>query len=195
MHLTAEELLDLAEGSRPASSAPHLADCVQCRHQLDELRDVMAAVTVDVPEPSPLFWDHLSDRVREAVVAEAAPRRTWSGLGRWPWGLAAAVSAAVVIIAVSISMRTPVSSRSTPVIVEAPAGDVVSAAATPTDDPSFSLLGDLAGDLDWEGAAEAGMIVEIGAADTAVTELTDGERSELQRLLQEAMSGAGAKQS
>ena len=195
MHLTPEELLDLADGARPVSSAPHLAACAHCRQQLDELRDVMAAVAVDVPEPSPLFWEHLSDRVREAVAAEAAPRRTWLGLGRWPWGLAAAVSAAVVVIAVSITMETPASNRSTPGIVEAPGADAGSAAAGATDDPSFSLLGDLAGGLDWEGAAEAGMSMEVGAADTAVTGLTDGERSELQRLLQEAMSGSGVKQS
>ncbi len=35
------------------------------------------AAEVEVPEPSPLFWDHLSARVGEAVAAEQAPRRSW----------------------------------------------------------------------------------------------------------------------
>jgi len=70
-HLTEGELLDLAEGARPESSAGHLASCEACRRQLMDLRSAMtAAAAVDVPEPSPLFWEHLSVRVREAVEAE-----------------------------------------------------------------------------------------------------------------------------
>ena len=38
MHLEADELIDLAEGARPESSAPHLAACAQCRAQLADLR-------------------------------------------------------------------------------------------------------------------------------------------------------------
>ena len=188
MHLAPEELIDLAEGSRPASSAPHLADCAQCRQQLEELREMMTTISVEVPEPSPLFWDHFSERVREAVAAEKTPRRGWFGIGRRSWGLAAAVSAAVVLIAVSIATRIPAPAPAERIIVERPAADVGSAPAS--EDPSFTLLGDLAGGLDWDGVAEAGISMNVGAADTAVAELTDGERSELQRLLQEAMSGA-----
>jgi hypothetical protein len=46
-HLTPEELLDLAEGSRPLSSAPHLTACEVCRQQLDELRGAMATLDAD----------------------------------------------------------------------------------------------------------------------------------------------------
>src|SRR5262249_28727617 len=101
MHLSPDELVDLAEGTRSASSAPHLAKCDECRRQLNELRDVMATLQVDVPEPSPLFWDHFSARVGEAIASDAKSARSWFGLGRWSWGFAAAVSTALLVIAVS----------------------------------------------------------------------------------------------
>jgi hypothetical protein len=193
MHLTPEELLDLAEGTRPLSSAPHMASCDRCRQELAELRDVLATIAVDVPEPSPLFWDHLSTRVRDRVAAEAVPARPRFGLSRWWWQLAAAMSVAVVAVAVSLVPRTPAPGGSHPpaaVLAEPPAGDVGAAAAA--DDPSFTLLGDLADSLDWDTAAEAGITMEVGAADTAVAGLDEAERSELQRLLREAISSSGA---
>src|SRR5258706_3414287 len=132
MHLTPEELLDLAEGTRSLTSAPHLTTCETCRHQLDELRDVMATVHVDVPEPSPLFWEHLSTRVRDAVAAEAVPARWGFGFGRWSWSLAAAMSVAVVVIAASLTMRTratptylpPADTQVSPAVADVPGGDV-----------------------------------------------------------------------
>jgi hypothetical protein len=196
MHLTPEELLDLAEGTRPLTSAPHLTTCETCRHQLDELRDVMATVHVDVPEPSPLFWEHLSTRVRDAVAAEAVPARWGFGFGRLSWSLAAAMSVAVVVIAASLTMRTRATptylpsadTHVSPAVADVPGGDVGSAPTS--EDASFLLLGDLAGSLDWESAAEAGIGMEVGTADSAVTELNNGERTELQRLLREAMGPA-----
>ena len=195
MHLSPGELLDLAEGTRPLSSAPHLTTCDACRQQLDDVRGIMGTLRVDVPEPSPMFWDHLSARVRDAVAAEPVPTRSWFNLGRWWWGLAAAMSVAVVAIAVSRTGRTPPASTRVPradmsvapAVAEVSGGDAAGAAAN-VDDPSFSLLGDLAGSLDWDGAAEAGIGMAVGTADTAVAELNDGERAELRRLLREAIA-------
>jgi hypothetical protein len=188
MHLTPEELLDLAEGPRSGVSRPHLATCEACRQQLEELRDVMASLEVDVPEPSPLFWDHLSARVRDAVAADTSRARSWFGLGRWSWGAAAVMSA--VVVAVSVSLRTAPTGITQPKAVEQTSADVGSSA--PADDPSFILLGDLAGSLDWDSAAEAGITMDVGAADHAVVELTQSERTELQRLLREAIGPTGA---
>jgi anti-sigma factor RsiW len=76
MHLNAHELVDLAEGARPESSAPHLAACERCRAELADLRAMRSAVAdVEVPAPSPLFWDHFSQRVHDAVAAEEADAR------------------------------------------------------------------------------------------------------------------------
>jgi hypothetical protein len=190
MHLSPEELIDLAEGARPASSAPHLATCETCRLQLADLRAVMATLDVDVPEPSPLFWDHLSARVRERVAVEATRKPGRFGFGPWSWRIAAAMSAAAVVVAVSVTLTlAPSTRRVVATVADAPAGD---AGFTATgDDPSFSLLGDLAGNLDWDAAAQAGISMDVGSADTAVAELNDAERSELQRLLRAAMSGSG----
>src|SRR4051794_29807445 len=83
MHLNAEELVDIAEGTRGESAAPHLAGCEPCRAQLRELRAMMAtARDVDVPEPSPLFWDHLSARISDAIAAAPGqPRGSSSVFG------------------------------------------------------------------------------------------------------------------
>src|SRR6476469_3139983 len=80
MHLNTDELVDIAEGTRTEAAAPHLASCEPCRAQLCELRAMIAAAKdVDVPEPSPLFWDHLSARVSEAVAADRAGSRFIGG--------------------------------------------------------------------------------------------------------------------
>ena len=84
----------------------------------------MATLAVDVPEPSPLFWDHLSARVREAVTADAVPARPWFGVGRWSWGLAAVMSVAVLVIAVSVTLRTPPNVVHAPAVAEPTGGDV-----------------------------------------------------------------------
>ena len=64
-HLSPEHLIDLAEGAAAESSAPHLQTCAECRRQLETLRGAMSeAAAVGVPEPSPLFWDRLSARVK-----------------------------------------------------------------------------------------------------------------------------------
>jgi hypothetical protein len=192
MHLTSEELLDLAEGTRSESSAPHLANCETCRQQLNELRDVMATLQVDVPEPSPLFWERFSARVSEAVASDAKSGPSWFGIGRWFWGVAAAMTAVVLAIAVSRIPKTPADTtrRSATVVAEVPVPDIGS--TLPADDPSFVLLRDLAGSLDWDTAAEVGIGMDVGSADTAVAELSDAERTELQRLLREAISPTGA---
>jgi hypothetical protein len=192
MHLTSDELLDLAEGTRAESSAPHLAKCDTCRHQLNELRDVMATLQVDVPEPSPLFWDHFSARVSEAIASDAQSARSWFGIGRWSWGVAVAMTAVVLAIAVSRVPKTPADTArgSATVVAEVPAADIGSTLTA--DDPSFLLLRDLAGNLDWDAAAEVGIGMDVGSADTAVAELSEGERTELQRLLREAISPTGA---
>src|SRR5579872_5303464 len=106
-HLTSVELVDLAEGTRAESSAPHLAACEVCRRQLADLQVVLStARRLDVPEPSPLFWDHFSAQIHQAVAAEGAPRgRAWVG---WASSLAGPVVAgtlAALVLAVLVIMR------------------------------------------------------------------------------------------
>src|SRR5580704_16254588 len=116
-HLTVEDFVDLAEGARDDASMPHLAVCAVCRRQLADLREMVsvgaAGRSSDVPEPSPLFWDHLSSRVREAVGNEELPARGWSFqstlrkmAGRRVFVAAGAVACAlVVLVAAALGLR------------------------------------------------------------------------------------------
>src|SRR5262249_19027976 len=110
-HLTPEQMIDAAESVRSVG-IPHLASCEPCRRQVAELRGVMsAAANADVPEPSPLFWDHFSARVTEAVASSPQePRSTFSFAsfasfvsfppGAWLRATIAVAVASVVILAV-----------------------------------------------------------------------------------------------
>ncbi len=110
MHLNADQLIDLAEDAREESSAPHLQSCAVCRQQLMELRAMMTTVAeVDVPEPSPLFWDHLSSRVSDAVAAEPVRRSWWSDALSWPRLLvpAASLVALMLVVGLFVNNRGP----------------------------------------------------------------------------------------
>ena len=203
MHLTADELIDLAEGARPESSAPHLAACETCRSQLSDLRATMsAAADAGVPEPSPLFWDHFSARVRDAVAAESSPGRLWLEAFLRPGILAPVSVAAAAVVLTGLLLRAPPPSLPSsppmgPTAVAAPAvpgdrdGDLLGDAIATADDPSLILVADLTVDMDWETAHAAGLATP-GSAEHAVTHLSDGELRALQRLLQEALARRGA---
>ena len=188
-HLSPEALLDVAEGTVPTDRHPHLAECRRCRDRLAELQAAIAAIAVDVPEPSPLFWDHLSARVREATAAEPTPHEPWWASRKLMFPVVAAATVAIILIAVSFGSRTTAPATSSTAFSTSSRSDAEAAVAA--DDPSLDLLGDLAGDLDWDTAAEAGMTMAVGAAEQALNELTTAERVELQRLLREALGGAG----
>jgi hypothetical protein len=190
-HLTSAEFVDLAEGVRDAASAPHLAECDRCRRQLAEVRGMLiAAAASDVPEPSPLFWDHLSARVRGAVAAEPEPR---SATFLNPWWMraaaAVAVSAAIaVVVGTSMGNRTAEQHQALDVVQEGP-----DPAALPgqRDDPSFDLVADFSRTLEWDDLRE--QLVGAGRADASVGELDGAERRELGRLLKEELARAAGR--
>jgi hypothetical protein len=192
MHLTPEELIDLAEGTRAEAAAPHLQTCEVCRRQVVTLRaTISAAADLDVPEPSPLFWDHFSHRVREGVAAEGSPRAMSPG---WGWALpgswrAWAIAGVAAAVMVSIYATAP---RTLPRL----SGARDRAAATPAplepygavDDPSLTLFADLTEQMDAEANTETGWSSHVGAADEVVASLSAVERLELQRLLEEELA-------
>lgn len=191
-HLSPDTFVDLLEGTLEESAVPHLAQCEACRDELSGLRRTwQEAMNTDVPEPSPLFWDHLSARVHEAVAAEPEPRRPWWNAAwavRW-FGLAAAAVAAIALVAF-LNRPAFVDQRTAQVGGEAqgtPAASGQRLEVLPplAEDESVGLLADLASDLDWDAVVEVGL-VRPGGADRAVAELSANERVELQRLLTEA---------
>ena len=60
------------------------------------------------------------------------------------------------------------------------------------DDPTLSLVADLASSMDWDAATDAGLTSRPGGAEGAVGQLTGAERIELDRLLKEALKRPGA---
>lgn len=189
-HLTPEILLDIAEGTCAEQETPHLATCPGCRQQLAEVRKTLETVfaTADgpVPEPSPLFWDRLSERVRHGVAAGGAPqRRFW--LGTWSWSTvvpAAAVAVVVIALVVSGPSRTPPP-------LEPATGAISFAELEAASDPSLDLVADLAADIDWTSGGDVGFVGEVGSADRIVDALSEDERQELQRLLNDALVKRG----
>jgi hypothetical protein len=194
-HLQSDELIDLAEGTRPDASAPHLQACEACRTQLADLRTMMSrASQADVPEPSPLFWDHLSARVRDAVAAEGVPRATW--LGWLQSGVLTPLSIgglAVVALAVALSVGVRYVPGRTAVPASSGAIADVVPMSEPGDDPSLDLVADLAAQVEWDAAEEtgSGLRAHEDAADKAATQLSDGDRQELGRLLQQELAHTG----
>ena len=95
-HLSRDERLLALDGALDGTRQAHLASCPACRTDVETLGGVLARVrAVDVPEPSPLFWDHLAARVGDAIAREPAPvpdRGWWSP--RLAWAAAAVVIAA-----------------------------------------------------------------------------------------------------
>ena len=204
MHLTLEELIDLAEGARAEAAAPHLQSCEVCRHQLAALRATMsAAAEIVVPEPSPLFWDHLSQRVREAVGGEEAPASRFPGWGwalggSWrAWAIAGVAAAVIISIYVTAPRTLPRSSTFSSTPSSTPSSGARSAAAVSSaplapfgaaDDPSLALFADLTEQIDPQAITETGWSSHVGAVDEVVASLTADERLELQRLFKEELA-------
>jgi hypothetical protein len=202
-----DEFVDLLEGQLPAARAAHVEACPACRERFawlqGTLRDVIDA---PVPEPSPLFWDHLAARVRRAVDGEAAPHAP----GRW-WqlpvlapalGLAALVATLVATIGrVPTTLGDPAPRRAAD-LAKAVAGgpgdtlaDVevpdVTTAIGPLAVPEvpIDVVTTLVAGLDWDDLSAAGLTVAPGVADAAIEALAADERAALVRALQAALAG------
>ena len=202
-HLSPETFVDLLDGTVAEPDVLHLGSCDACRNQLAQLRaTVQMAVQTAVPEPSPLFWDHLASRVRDDVRHEAeqpAEVAGWEGIWRisW-WRLGGLVSAATAAVALVVSLQMPRVAEAPgaqPVgTVASSVASVPNAAGDPFDsidqDEPLGFVADLASSMDWDDAAELGF-ASPGEVDRSLVNLDEGERVELQRLLHEAL-GSGA---
>jgi hypothetical protein len=198
-HLTTEQLVDLAEGLASGSAAAHVRSCAGCQRRVDDLRGAIAvAADVEMPAPSPLFWEHFSVRVHDAVRRDRAVDTSPSGEGRsgafaqltnWMQTQPAAVVASAIAVAAAALVLAGTGLRDTPRQFEpvSAAFEAPSESAFAADDPSLSLVADLAADLDWDSARDAGLTSHVGV-DDVLSQLTSGERRELRRLLQGELS-------
>jgi hypothetical protein len=208
-HLKPARLVDLAEGVEAEQSVPHLAECEMCRRALAELRATMAGIAEPgdlcanhVPEPSPLFWDHLSARVREAVAEEGRTARVgW--LDRWLRArvIAPVLGGALALVVVGLVVRGAKAPAVNPIPSSTlPIADTASVPSLPpleplgaADDPALGLIEDYGTALGWDDMREEMAVVSHpGGTDEAVATLSAEERQELQRLLEEEMAQPSA---
>lgn len=183
-HLTPDELIDAMESLLTADRQAHLATCEHCQAELASLSDVLAeAKQTSVPEPSPLFWQHFSERVRTAIDDDGATGNNWLSWLRWqvvvPLG-------AVAMIVVSLTMALP---KQNSVNATQFADEAVIAPDAPSPD-NWVMVANLVGDLDLDTAVAAGVVVQPGDAEEAVLQLTSEEQQELTRLLKAELTRA-----
>ena len=199
-HLSRSELIDLLDGQLAAERAQHADRCADCRNQADGLRSALSIVeTQTIPEPSPLFWDHLSARIGEAIDREPLPQSWWvrfvpdarlrvtlattalvciaalAGYGGWTWR----------------SMSTPAAPRiahseATPPSVHPDAFHET----VPGD--AWDVIAAAAEELEVEEAHAIGIAPRPGPVERVTLDLTPEERFELVRLIEDEMKGNGS---
>jgi hypothetical protein len=149
----------------------------------------------EVPEPSPLFWEHLSQRVHDAVAAEPVPSRTRFGRFNIAWAGGTIAAAAMVVLAVAVSMRhEPAGPGLGPAAVgQAAAADVAAAGnSLPAleDDASFAVMGELASEIDFDQAGAAGLTIGPGSVEDALNQMSDDEQRAAIELLQQEIKNS-----
>lgn len=201
-HLTTAELIDLVESSPelPAARARHATTCAECRAEADTLRAVLAlAVADDVPSPSPLFWDHFSSRVAEALRGEEPATATgWLRRPLTRWAAAGTMAALVILTVVwraTVYAPDHVKTPSTAAAVDdrnAPsASPAILATDDANDDEAWAIVRAAADDLHWDDAQAAGLSARPAAIEGLALELSAAERTELARLLNEELKRNG----
>ena len=183
-HLSPQEFIDAVDGALASDRAEHLEGCDACRGEVVALQTAVrdAVSGADLPEPSPLFWNHFSERVRAATRVEPLPAGRHGWFTGWRAVLAMGTMAAAVAVAVTLQVRRPQVAPASPSAV---VSENVPAVA---DDGSWDVMVLLASDLsadDLHGMAGP----RPGAADALTSNLTVEQRKELVRLLKAEMGG------
>jgi hypothetical protein len=157
---------------------------------ITELREVQ------VPEPSPLFWDHLSQRVHDAVAAEPVPSPAWRNRFNFAWagGIVSVLAMAVLAVVLSVRLQHPgagPAAVAVPAAVDsADAGSVSNILPSVDDDASWAVMGELASEMDFDEAGTAGLTVAPGAADVALAQLSGDEQRAVVELLQQEIKSS-----
>lgn len=160
--------------------------------ELDELAGRVANA-LDVPDPSPLFWEHFPARVRAAVAAEpgdapVAPRRWWQ---RRPALVFASLAMVGALSAWAWTSRAPMADgdAAAPAPVASIDEEQRYAVDIESDDAGWQVVSAVAATAGLEAVREAGFGVTPGGADAAIEDLDEAERAQLMVLLQAEMDG------
>ena len=203
-HLSSQEFVSALEGrdgkdgkdcGLPAARQSHLDGCESCQAQVAELRALLedAGHATDVPEPSPLFWDHFQARVLTAVQSEGQPaRHVW-----WRDWLDArtlvTIGAAVIAVVASVALYMSRPVAPVPALVDS--GEVVDSGAladastpldpaveTGVDNDEWAFVTSVMGTLEVDDMHEV-LTPSRDAVATAIESLTSEERDRFVRLL------------
>ena len=206
-HLTDVELVDLVDGTLAPARARHLDACETCRTKASAIRETLArAVEAEIPEPSPLFWDHFSARVQEGLRTESVASSGWFSWAQGAtvkWAMSGALLTLVLVAVVwRASAPRPASSTSGPLATASSTGPADPDPFDPDLDEAWALVRTVADDvardtpasdeIAWGEVATEGFGVRPGAVEHAMVALTGDERSELMRLLQAETKQPGA---
>ena len=175
-HLRPEEFVDALDSALSPARIGHLEQCEVCRAELNGLLAMQSeAHTDNVPEPSPLFWDHFSERVLQATARDVATVQPWWRGWRPIATLAASAAVGVLLLQV----------LSTPRQAVAPSAPVTTTADVALeDDGSWDIVMSLASEIAWDDVRDA-VAPSADAADAAIEELTAAQREALVRLLKQ----------
>jgi hypothetical protein len=179
-HLSTQELVDALEGTLPDARQAHLTACEACSREIAELTGVARETQLsgEVPEPSPLFWDHFSARVRTATEAEAIRPLSWWERAWQPIVAVSAVAATVLLAVLVFKGRSPETVPIAPASTTAAAGQT---AVEPIDDSSFDFVVRVA-----SGSTKDELHAARPSADTTAAmleDLTPEQQAEFIRLL------------
>jgi hypothetical protein len=193
-HLSREELIDSLEGSLPLAREAHLDDCLTCRAERTSLEQVLQRVAaVEIPEPSPLFWEHFSARVRDAAARQPVP--AGAGWEAWAWPRWA-VGAATLVLCVTLGWAGWrdygrahfVDKGNVRLVHEGGLEGTDPGLALMVSDEDWNLVMSMAEDVTVDDADEPGLVIRPGATDRAFTDLSSEQRTELARLLTAEMT-------
>jgi hypothetical protein len=194
-HLHPSEFVDLLDGTLPPDRAEHARACERCRTEAALLAESMEeARAASVPEPSPLFWEHFSARVRKAIDSAALSDQPAGVQSRVGWltrpVVALAGAAAIAMAALSwYAVERPGGSASIATKSETTAPAEASTPGGTVDETAWNLVAEAAESLAWEESTlPDALSVEPGAAERAVADLSDQQREALAELLREEIS-------
>lgn len=203
-HLSDEEAFDVVDGALAPDRLRHVESCALCSKRVEELRTTVALVQdVPVPEPSPLFWDHLSARVAEAVRERSGDHESAvPGAISWRrfWRFAVPCSAAVASLVLAVAMTRPpralgdgtLRSAGSDGLVQGESDTALSSLGGGVDPLEFvaSMLPDADEMGEMSGAAD--VFVGGEAFDRALADLSDEEQRTLVDDLKRELGGRGA---
>lgn len=191
MHLSIDDYLRASAGDASPTVRVHLDTCGECRALVESLvRTEREARETGVPEPSPLFWAHLSERIRRAVDA-SPPSSRWAWLKSsrvaWPgWRLAWQTGASVAVTLAAVTIWTVAGSRpatetaARPPSVASPQDALGVPMLAEQVDPEWQLMMDMTSETDVDSLT---LGLGVGTADQAFDSLSEEDRMSLSEWL------------